>query len=165
MIRDPSYYLEKADYFYEMSNTIDNEIYDEEYDDILIDDTCGNDEYMYIVIDPKESKTTNRKMVPVIRPKYGRYYDPLTKHYFRSEKIFESNEANKPLKITEKEPDIWYPEVKPRFKIIKDMDTGKYYRITKIYDQDGKYNYQYNKLTYCPYKKIGTNYYQPIYKG
>jgi hypothetical protein len=150
MIRDPNYYLEKADFFYEMSGIIGDESYDED---------------MYIEFEPIDiASIDKKKLMSDIKSKYNRYYDPLTKHYYRTEKIFENDGVDDKNKIIEKDSDIWYFKYKPMFKIVRDINTGKYYRIIKMYNHDGNYCYQYDKLFYRPYKKIGTNFYYPDYK-
>lgn len=192
MNRDPYYYLNKAEYFYKLArkngydascdynlndedlNDIDN-YYICESDDDLIDDyenECideENDDYENEYIDEKEKEEgeeeNDLKKKINIKPAYRRYYDPVTKHYYKTERIFDTNNSEKSNQMIQSNPDIWYPENKLSFKTMHDPITGKYYRVNKIYDKNGNYSYKYNKLNNRMQKKPGTDYYVPIYSS
>jgi hypothetical protein len=175
--RDPNYYLQKANFFYNRSNNnpidkkknnFENYDLDSEFDYDYDDSECVDDyldnveddfEYEYLKLEPI---TKLQAIVSNIKPKYSRYYDPITKHYYRSDKIFDVESAKN--KQPAKNPDIWFPENKLSFKTMKDPKTGKYYRVNKIYDTDGNYKYNYDKLNKKMIKTPGTNYYRPSYK-
>ena len=182
MIRDPYHYLKRAEYFYQRAkkNNCADKLYDDCNDNCnYIDDNndvynvCNgildnnnlmyedNDYiYEYVNLEPVE------KIIPKIKPAYKRYYDPITKHYYKIDKIFEDEDDGTPNEtktIVIKDPDVWYPENKLSFRTICDPVTGKYYRINKVYDNNGNYSYQYDKLTNLLQKKPGTNFYKPSY--
>jgi hypothetical protein len=164
MNRDPNYYLDKAKYFNKIAEANG---YDPKTGSI--DDS----EYEYIKIDPVKNKNnimvkSIKQKISNIKPACKRYFDPVTKHYYRTEKIFEDNsdeydDNENPSKMVQSNPDVWYPENKLSFKTMRDPDTGKFYRINKVYDKNGNYSYKYNKLNYQAQKKPGTNFYVPVY--
>lgn len=189
MSRDPEYYLKKADYFYGLAdnlqdgNELDNdneEFNNEEFEDEELQDgdTWSDDEYEYeyVKLAPVKANITKcqekiKKKFPTVRAACKRYFDPITKHYYKTDKIFEddndftANNFAPPIKTVSKKPAIWYPENKLSFKTMRDPITGKYYRVDKIYDNSGKYKFTYDKLNCQAVKKPGTNFYQPIYKS
>jgi len=191
MNRDPYHYLKKADYFYDIANKNNSEPesnyseseYDYEYikPEMIEEDYAGDDseymemepeletnseyDYEYVIIDPPISTKTEDTCTAKIKPGYRRYFDPVTRHYYKSDKILEGSENNSiPVQTSEKYTDIWYPENKLSFKTTRDPKTGKLYRVNKNYDKNGNYSYKYNKLNHGAIKRPGTNYYQPIYQ-
>lgn len=143
MNRDPNYHLRRANYFYKMASKNDSENENEPLD---------SDDYTLKLV--KLNPKNNEKIIKT-KPIHKRYYDPITKHYYKSE----TNDVPQT-----KDPEIWYPENKLSYKTIYDPKTGKYYRVDKIYDGDGNFSYQFNKLNYQACKKPGTNFYRPVYK-
>lgn len=165
MIRDPKYYLKRAEYFnkkakengYETDNLVDD-----------INDTKSESEYEYIEIKPNSNIAIKpiKQTITNIKPMYKRYFDPVTRHYYRTEKIFndiDNSSCNIEQNTPKKNPDIWYPQNKLSFKTMRDPISGKYYRINKIYDNNGDYYYKCDELKYNIQKKPGTNYYIPVY--
>ena len=59
---------------------------------------------------------------------------------------------------------MWYPENKLSFRITSDPDTGKYFRVEKVYDEDGNYSHQVKELKFALKKKPGTNFYKADYQ-
>lgn len=151
------------------------------YEDV-IDFNTNND------IDPVKlmelTQIINSKIMPItnageinkrtLKSVYGRHYDPLTKRFYREDRKvndemdLKKNKTKpriiKQMNVRNKDG-IWYPENDLSFNIIQDIKTGKFYKITKEYDKDGKFSYIYEKLRYRPEKKIGTDFYMPRYLG
>ena len=140
MLRNPSHYLDRAKYFYQLAKTNNDD----------------NDEY--VKIDPVET-IEETPTLPRIKKLYQRYYDPITKHYYKTESIFDTQNPETQPKAGE----IWYPENKLSYRTARDVDTGDFYNVNKVYDDNGQYSIQYEKLNYRPYKKPGTNFYRPNY--
>lgn len=168
MNKDPQYYLQKAEYFNNMVNKykLKNEELDDYDNDIDLSDLTDNysDEYEYELIKINtDNKTPNkqiRQSITNIKPTCKRYFDPVTRHYYRTEDIFLDDGDNKEkIHSTSNKPDIWYPENKLSFRTIRDPDTGKYYRINKVYDKDGNYSYKYHELDHKMHKRPGINFY------
>lgn len=171
MSRDPNIYLERAKYFNDMANNNneDMDVYTDEYTDEYygedIDEDIGED--IGENIDDFTDIYTDQiipnpipNAIPEIKTR--RYYDPVTKHYYNIDRLFEPN--TNPDNIVKKDPIIWYPENKLSFKTVTDALTGKFYRVNKVYDADGKYSFTYDPLNKLVEKKPGTNYYRPVYK-
>lgn len=127
MNRDPEYYLEKADYFYQRAETATP-------DDIKQIPKC----------------VIKRKIIN------GRYFDPITKHYYKLEQP-------ETKKIPKNKDGVWFPENKPKHEIITDPETGESYYIKKIYNDNGEYFYEKQKIHCQLHKLPGSNYYKPFY--
>ena len=162
MIRDPAYYLSKARYF--------NRISKEKTEPLgasqkfngksIIDENYRRNE---IKLQPFILEEVNID-VPNIKPQYARYYDPITKHYYKTADIVNSGVSHiNALQNKIKDGDVWFPENKPSVRTFHDPKTGKYYRINKIYDQNGNYTYTNDELIYMAHKQSGTNFYRPIH--
>ena len=154
MIRDPSYYLSKAKYFSRMANRepVDT------VEDVIDNSTDKNYETNGIKLQPvilEEVKT----VAPKIKPQYARYYDPITKHYYKTIDIIGGNISQNEIK----DGNVWFPENKPNVQTFRDPKTGKYYRINKIYDQNGNYTYMNDELVYMAQRPSGTNFYKPVH--
>lgn len=168
MTKDPNYYLQRAKFYYDRAsnNSYDSEI---EYidDDIIVDD-IDNNEYEYIPFDQVVIDNVVDEKINIINNKatksIQRYYDPITKHYYKNNKILTNEEDKSISKIIEMNAEVWYPENKLRYKTVRDIKTGKYYRVNKIYDDKGKYFYTYDRISNEMHKLPGTNYYQPVYR-
>ena len=137
----------------------------EELTDVYTDEMT---EYEYVpvaAINPPIEPSSIYTNLSNIKPSCRRYYDPITKHYFKIDKIFEPDtNINEIDQQAVKNPDIWYPENKLSFKTTIDPLTGKFYRINKVYDANGKYSYRYDELNKNAIKQPGTNYYRPVFK-
>ena len=212
MIKDSRYYLDRADYFYELAEDDDSLIPEDDDNDSLIPEDDDNDSFIpeddddndslipdnniidnYSLIPEDDNNTIDNDSlipednnnitdndsltpeydndyltpepdkiifkVPVIHQMYNRYYDPITKHYYRSEKIFGDNpvEHIKPVVST-----IWYPENKPRTGIVYDPKTKQHYQTDKVYG-DGVYTINRKPFLYKPEKRPGSNFYLPVY--
>ncbi|XWV24570.1 hypothetical protein QJ856_gp1220 [Tupanvirus deep ocean] len=177
MNRDPNYHLQRANFYYQraLENGYDPRLDEYSYTDIDDNDTeDDNDidseeyEYEYVPIQIVNQETTpvfNKKNENTnIKPAYKRYYDPITKHYYKTEKVLTNKEVKPIPKAVEKNAQVWYPENKLSFKTMRDPDTGKFYRVNKIYDDNGQYSYKYDKLQNEMRKLPGTNYYKPVYR-
>lgn len=168
MIKDPDHYLKKANYFYTMSRLNDDDYDDSEYELVMdkVDD-INDIELVKVKIDSNknqllpqtQTQTQTQCIKPKLKPGYTRYYDPITKHYYKMENMFDVEVPEKKITKT----DIWFPENKLSFKTMRDPKTGNYYKVTKIYGKDGNYDYKYEKLNYRPIKKSGNTFYQPSY--
>ena len=83
MSRDPSYFLKKAEYFYQMAESVP----DEEYEYILV-----KKETPITTTKPSVKKCTPKPqiddtgnfIVPPIKKGFDRYYDPVTKHFYKT---------------------------------------------------------------------------------
>ena len=151
MIRDPKFYLDRATHF----NSINKPIYFDDDDDA---------DYEYVKIEPTSrpnlAVVPKPKRTPVdIKAPYKRFYDPITRHYYKSEKIFDIEPVTKPRE----NPDVWFPENKLSFKTLYDPQTKQYYRVDKVYDKNGTYSYKFDVLEYKPSRAPGTNYYRAGY--
>lgn len=169
MNRDPKYYLEKADFFYQRSKQ-------EELDD-SIDEFVDGFEYGYddgfdnglgYEYDIETSNPNVSEEVVVtdlrIKPQYKRIYDPVTKHYYKIDRIFEDADASIIPKSIEKNTELWYPANNLSYKTMFDPKTNRFYRVNKIYDDKGKFRITHDKLTQQMIKLPGTSYYKPIYQ-
>lgn len=166
MNRDPNVFLAKADYFYNMAR-------DNAYvptvpppgngtnQDIIVDNS-PNVDYGTTMNVPNDSVVEEI----IIRPKqikrgHGRYFDPVTKHYFKTEKVLEDSG----IEINPRSGDVWYPQNDLSYQTIYDPLTGSYYDVEKVYNPRGDYSIQFQKLDYRPTKRPGNNFYQPAYKS
>lgn len=150
MNRDPNYHLQKASYFDTIARVNGYKPKNDDY------------EYEYVKLEPAGTPINIQKQ---IKPQYKRYFDPITRHYYKTDKIFEDDtDMVQGTNVIPKNPDVWYPENKLSYQFMKDPETGQIYRINKIYDKNGNYYYTHKPLYYQPEKKIGTSYYQPIYR-
>ncbi|XWV25800.1 hypothetical protein QJ857_gp1287 [Tupanvirus soda lake] len=169
MNRDPNYYLQRANFYYQRA--LENG-YDPSFDSYTSSDDDQLDdveyEYEYIpiqVVNEEAAMTVNKKNDNTnIKPAYKRYYDPITKHYYKTEKVLTNKDVKPIPKDVERNAQVWYPENKLSFKTMRDPDTGKFYRVNKIYDDNGQYSYKYDKLQNEMRKLPGTNYYKPVYR-
>ena len=135
MNRDPYYYLKKADKFRAKSQKY-TETDSPKYEEIY-------------------SPTEEIEIVqPLIKSAYKRYYDPITRHYFKTDKILDIDMEPDDIDPT----DVWYPEHQPKNNLIRDPNNGKLYRVNKIYDSDGNYHYQYKPVNHFATKKSSNNY-------
>ena len=73
MSKDSNHYLRKANYFYKMSRLNDD-------DEVEYFDDPEDDE-LYEAIELKPTKVPQNESVPKIMKAYGRYFDPVTRHY------------------------------------------------------------------------------------
>lgn len=175
MNKDPNYYLEKARIFYEkaaLDDTIDQSndpieqlILEEEID--LIEDIYDDENPIEIepgiVAIPDDQHEQNQLEINVkIQPGYSRYYDPITKHYYSTAKVLGNEDPLDPIIKLVKKSGVWYPENKLSYDTIYDPDSNRYYKINKIYNDDGTFTYTYNKIQNKMVKQPGTNYYRPI---
>lgn len=147
MSRDPNYYLQRADIFKQRSRMDPSDELSDEYEYIPLDE---------IQIDNK--KKNNDVVINEnirIKPQYSRYYDPTTKHYYRTDKILENPDKNNKIK----DDDEWFPENQPSKRIIRDPITGQFIKVTKVYQPDGTYRYVYEKINNRMIKRPGTGYY------
>ena len=149
--RDPNYYLDKAEYFYEMAQLDDRMDGGDETDETDEGDMADE-------IKPREVLQIKEISAPKPRVRIveGRIYDPIKKHYFKLD-----NPPPKAPKIPKS--GVWYPENKLSSKTMHDPSTGRYYQITKLYDDDGNFSYVYDRLEYRPVKRPGENFYLPNY--
>lgn len=140
------FYLQKAEYFRKIAQ--------------ISDDSSENstEEFELVPIEQERNFLPDKNIKPCCK----RYYDPINKHYYNTDRMFNPN-MDGIVQVGKKDPDIWYPENKLSFKTVRDTN-GKYYRISKVYDLDGIYSYQYNPLNNLVVKNSGTNYYQPSVK-
>ena len=162
-------YIDDAEYIDDTEYTDDAEYTDDmKYTDHIeyVDDTEYTDDIEYMddpqyVNDGPVKSNKNESITSNIKPCCRRYYDPITKHYYNIDRIFNPN-TNGIVQAAKKNPDIWYPENKLSFKTIRDPHSGKYFRISKVYDTEGKYTFKCHPLNKSVVKKPGTNYYRPI---
>ncbi len=153
MYRDPKYYLDKAKYFNRLAKS-------NGYDQTS--NTNDDSEYEYVKIEPTG---TTSPVVAQVQPQYRRYWDPVKKHYFKIDKIFEDDANVVQQAPPPKDPDIWYPQNKLSYQFVRDPETGELYRASKNYDANGNYYHTYDKMNYCPERVPGTNYYRPLYRN
>lgn len=158
MIRNPAFYLNKARYFYGSSKNrnIDSITEDEidNVDDAVIEEVVEQQPYVKIEPMVLEEVSVDDLATPEIKKQYARYYDPVTKHYYKTKNILGMNRAPS---------DVWYPENPLGYKTMRDPKTGKYYRVRKIYDNNGNYQYKPDELVYTAQMQNGTNYYRPLH--
>jgi len=62
------------------------------------------------------------------------------------------------------DPGVWYPQTQPNVRTTYDPATNQNYRVTKVYDPDGRYYYEHEEIDSGFVKAPGTNYYRPIYQ-
>lgn len=143
--KDPRYFLDKARQFREIAQQ--NEMDDSEYDD---DDAVIVAETGPVIQEPRT--------IPRVKHNHGRYYDPTTKHYYKTSDVLEAIPAERV-----KKSDVWYPENPLSYKTVYDPDTNQHYSIDKVYNPDGTYKLVYKQLKYRPIKYPGMNHYLPNY--
>lgn len=179
--KDPKHFLKKARYFYNSAklnkdDNIEDDENDYEYIKIRPETEDYNDyeyvkirpvtedynDYEYVKVQPKETSPVIEKPPPTysrVKHGYGRYYDPIRKHYYKTSDVLEAIPAEKV-----KPADVWFPENPLSYKTIFDKNTGQYFKIDKVYNDDGTYKIVYKKLQYAPVKRPGTDYYKPNYE-
>ena len=163
MNRDPNYYLDRAEYFNKLAHS--NGYKPPQYDNLEDQENLEDDyEYEYVKLEPTIQTQNSEPTSLLVKPQYQRYYDPTTKHWYKTDQIF-TTDANviKNPPITVKNPAVWYPENKLSYKYMRDPSTGRFYRVNKKYDENGNYSFDFKKLNYKPIKQPGTNYYKPNY--
>lgn len=158
MNRNPKYFLDKAKYYNQVAKN--NSYIANKKDYESSNETSDELSYEYIKLEPMN---TTSPLVAQIKPQHRRYWDPITKHYYKIDKIFDDNAIIMNQSVP-KDPDVWYPENKPCFQYMKDPTSGQIYKVNKIYNTDGNYEYTYDQVTYLPEKNPGTNYYRPAYR-
>ena len=174
MNKDPNYFLQRANFFYQRAqqngneqNEVDNELVDDELIMDEIDDDSDDFEYEYIKIEPNvNSDVPNESIVTTlkIKPQHKRYFDPVTRHYYKTDRMLENINTISLPKGVGTNAEIWYPENKLSYKTTIDPKTGRFYRVNKIYDDKGKYSYSYDKLTPEIHKRPGSSFYKPFYR-
>ena len=153
MNKDPFYFLKKAEQFRNKAKK--NAELEGSYDFEESDNFKGLDDFdAELVISNQDFE-----LVETIKPSCKRYYDPETRHYFKTNKISDMDI----LPIAKISDDIWYPEHYPSDNFFRDPISGKLYRIIKIYDTDGNYYFNYKPINHFAVKQPGTSYYKPSY--
>lgn len=157
---------EETDY----GETYDKETYDEktDYDETDYEpETIGSEsEYEYIKLEPINIENMideKLKKIPKIKSRYTRFYDPVSKHYFGIDKIFD-NKTNG-IRPENKTTKTWYPENPLSYNYTRDPKTGKIYRTVKTYDDKGNYANNFREVKRRNVKKPGTTYVVPMYKS
>lgn len=140
--KDPKYFLERARQFREMARQ--NQELDDDIDADIVAETAE------IIQEPRT--------IPRVKHNHGRYYDPATKHYYKTSDVLEAVPAERV-----KKSDVWYPENPLSYKTVYDPDTNQHYSIDKVYNSDGTYRLVYRQLKYRPIKYPGMNHYLPNY--
>ena len=186
MNRDPYYYLKKADQIRANTKKYDSRLLTpylsnpylsnpylsnttiiniDDIDDIDDnDDNYNNGDDNELDNDIYYKEINN---IQTYKPTLKRYYDPVTRHYFKINNdtddniIIDDNVIIDDNLITD--DNVWYPIHQPINNLVRDKTSGKLYRITKIYDANGDYYYNYKPINHFAIKKPGTNYYQPSY--
>ena len=157
MKRDPSHYRQRANYFYSLANA--NGLNDPEQqpdDDSEYEYVEAVDLEPVIIEEPVKKPTCTVS----IKPAYKRYYDPVTRHYYRTDQVLGIDNT-----AAAKNADgVWYPENQPERKTARDPVTGEHFRITKVYDSNGNYTHQYEKIHRQPRKAPGTDFYRNNWK-
>ncbi|QGR54159.1 hypothetical protein [Moumouvirus maliensis] len=177
MIRDPAYYLKKAKHFYNISKQNDDnddldylesettDIYDDNVEDS--EEEYSDDEeieYEYVKFEPVDiDEIVNEKIkdIPPIKARYGRFYDPVSKHYFTIDKIFK----NDGIRPNNKSTGVWYPENSLSYKYVRDPKTNKLYKTSKIYDDNGNYRQNLTEVNRKNIRRPGTTYVVPVYRS
>ncbi|MEM3062512.1 MAG: hypothetical protein QW303_03055 [Nitrososphaerota archaeon] len=98
------------------------------------------------------------RQIPRLKPGCARFYDPVTKHYYKTSDIFEAEPAKKVIRSG-----VWYPENCLSYRTFHDPRTGEYYKVDKMYDDRGNYKIRYHKMVYRPRKPPGSDYYKACY--
>ncbi len=157
---------EKTDY----GKTDDGETDDGETDDEETDyepETIDSDsEYEYIKLEPINIENLideKLKKIPKIKSRYTRFYDPVSKHYFGIDKIFDNKTSG--IRSENKTTKTWYPENPLSYNYTRDPKTGKIYRTVKTYDDKGNYANNFKEVKRRNIKKPGTTYVVPMYKS
>lgn len=124
MKRDSNYFLRKADHFLKMSKCKISDL------SKSLEGSEGSE-----ILEESETLEESEILEPQILnlPKSSsnfRYYDPITKHYFRADKFFQKSAI---------------PQNKLHDKIIYEPKTNKYHCVDKTHMGNGKYTYQYNR--------------------
>ncbi|AGF85086.1 hypothetical protein QJ854_gp696 [Moumouvirus goulette] len=121
-------------------------------------------EYEYIKLEPVDiNELINEKLQDIapIKPRYGRFYDPVSKHYFTIDKIFNNNGIRPNNKSTR----VWYPENSLSYKYVRDPKTNKLYKTSKNYDDNGNYTQDLREVKRKNIRRPGTTYVVPVYKS
>ncbi|AVL94044.1 hypothetical protein mvi_684 [Megavirus vitis] len=130
-------------------------------------ETIGSEsEYEYIKLEPINIENMideKLKKIPKIKSRYTRFYDPVSKHYFGIDKIFD-NKTNG-IRPENKTTKTWYPENPLSYNYTRDPKTGKIYRTVKTYDDKGNYANNFREVKRRNIKKPGTTYVVPMYKS
>ncbi|UMZ07853.1 hypothetical protein [Acanthamoeba polyphaga mimivirus] len=170
-----SNYSEDSDYSSDESNSI-NTVYSDEvdsesiysdYSDNNVQNNIDNEDdydYEYIKMEPVDLAQLIEEHTDLrskIKPKYTRFYDPVTRHYYSIDKLFEHEDV-----LLNKRPTtgVWYPEIQNQNNIMKDPKTGQLFRVKKIYNPKGKYHYEINSVKRQTKRKPGTTYYTVTYE-
>lgn len=146
---DPEYFLSKANHFRNIADQ------NRELDDQELEFDQEVDDEFYTDSGPESN---------CIKSQFKRFYDPISKHYFKTDKIFGAPIVRnvKPNSVTE--TDVWYPENKPLNRIKYDPKSGKYVMVDKLYDSNGNYAYHYRPIKHSVTKVPGTNYYKSVHE-
>lgn len=156
MMQNPAYFLDKAKYYRNLARS-----HGYVPKSSKTQDPDSDSEYQVIKLEPTG---TTSPVIAQVQPQYRRYWDPVKRHYYKIDKIFEEDtQVIQPP--APKDPDIWYPENKLSYQFVRDPETGQLYRVSKTYDASGNYYFDYNKVNYLPEKTPGTNYYRPLYRA
>jgi hypothetical protein len=166
MNRDPKTFLKRAEFFRKAYDLSDDEYEDEyeEFDENVEYEECIPLDEPVICNEIEKVIETPIKINPICK----RFYDPLTRHYYNTSRILGQDSVNITLTCGHNSQPIskkincntWYPEVSKGYEVIRDPKTGKYYRVKKIYDNDGGYTYRYEGVVNIPKKRPGNSFYQ-----
>ncbi|ALR84279.1 hypothetical protein [Niemeyer virus] len=169
---------EDSDYSSDESNTISENYSDEVDTEVIYSDYSDNSDnnvqnnveneddydYEYVKMEPVDLAQLIEEHTDLrskIKPKYTRFYDPVTRHYYSIDKLFEHEDV-----LLNKRPTtgVWYPEIQNQNNIMKDPKTGQLFRVKKIYNPKGKYHYEINSVKRQTKRKPGTTYYTVTYE-
>ncbi|AZL89135.1 hypothetical protein QKC54_gp0707 [Megavirus baoshan] len=148
-------------------NNVDyEEINSDEVDNEEVIDTESESEYEYIKLEPINIENLideKLKKIPKIKSRYTRFYDPVSRHYFGIDKIFDNKTSG--IRPENKTTKTWYPENPLSYNYTRDPKTGKIYRTVKTYDDKGNYANKFKEVKRRNIKKPGTTYVVPMYKS
>jgi len=156
MSKDPQYFLDKAKYFRKIAG--------KDYRDISSSRLQIPEEYEYVQVNPTvilAPSVPSAPSVPISGLQYKRYYDPVSRHYYRTDDILENST---PQAITDlKFSGTWFPENRQGFQVITDPQTGITYRVNKIYDANGNFYHECREVQQCLQQDFGTNSFRYVY--
>lgn len=142
--KTPDYFLQKAKRFNDNSKNINYTSYYPNYNPDVYYDSCET------------------KYIKQVKPEIKRYYNPINKHWYSIDSIFDKYCKNK-ICTDDCGGMCQFTKVEEYDEITYCECDNSFYDVEKVYNDCCNSEYKYTKLCYNPVKSIGTDYYKPNY--